>query len=145
MHSRFLENWGRFFVALHSDECWLLRAVIDLKGCQKGFCCVSTRVLTMTHSALLFRTSPLPEMASSSSLCVQACMCKCVDILCVYTQAVEIWNTPVIRNKTSALRSDRVAEMRRAILKQKDMNRSAFHIVRLDWGLAATDREKRSY
>lgn len=76
---------------------------------ERGFVVyVSTRVLTVTHSASLFRTLSLPEITSFSSLyeqahiCVRVRMYKCVNILCVYLQAVEIWNTLALRNKTSA-------------------------------------------
>lgn len=73
---------------------------------------------------------------SYSSFCAHVC----VNIFFVYIQAVGIWNTPALWNKTSALRSNRQAEYRQEILKQEDMNWSIFHIVRLGWGLAEIDR-----
>lgn len=105
---------------------------LTLKDAKRGFVVhVSPCVLTVTHSTSLFRTLSLPEMASSSSswVHVQNRVRVCVSVstsFCLHTKDVEIWNTPTPGNKAGVETSDRQAELRKAILKQEDVNWCAF-------------------
>lgn len=152
---RFLEKWGSYFYGtpfrwvLTAESChWLKRTPKGVLLCMCLHVCVNSDsfCINLYNTAASRDGFILKLVCVHALICVCACMYKCVNILCAYIKAVEIWNTPVLRNKTSAKRSDRQAEKTRAILKQEeDMNWSAFHIVRPGWGLAETDREERSY